>query len=442
MLIRNCIEIYIFEDNIYLTSNMIPRFLQQELLSAAQNMPIISLTGPRQSGKTTLARNTFPSFSYQNLEIPEKKMQATKDPRSFLEDHTKKGIIIDEAQLVPELFSWIQAIVDDNKKAKFIITGSQNFLISKKINQSLAGRVRILNLLPLSIQELRGESYDHVTSSPFILKGGYPRIYDSSIPPQKWFPDYIQTYLERDVRDFANIKNLTKFQLFMQLCATRIGQVFNHTNIANAVGVSDNTIKGWLSILEASYILYRIPPYYKNLGKRLVKSPKIFFYDTGLACSLLNITNEPQLLSHYLYGSLFENFIVSEVLKMYTNRGQRPRLYYWRESNGIEIDLLIEQGANLIPIEVKSSKTIRQDFFNNINKIKRLPRASYLTEGYVVYGGCVSSKNTVSWRDCIRHISRDLFWHPPAPQSLPKQRSPPTWCNNPTTRHNVKGRGS
>ena len=386
---------------------MIHRKLKQELVDASSTMPIVSLTGPRQSGKTTLTRDTFPDYKYFNLENPDYRLLALNDPRSFLKEAGYQGVIIDEAQLAPDLFSYIQVIVDENKSAKYILTGSQNFLLSKRITQSLAGRVRILNLLPLSMAELQTQGYIHQSHISYIFQGGYPRLYSTPISPQKWLPDYIQSYLERDVRDFIKIRELTQFQTFLKLCASRIGQIFNYAELSNAVGVSDYTIRQWLSVLEASYIVYRLDPYFKNLGKRLIKSPKIYFYDTGLACYLLGLEKE-KVSSYYQYGSLFENFIINEIMKSYTNRGERPSLYFWRESNGTEIDLLIPKGDTLIPIEIKSSQTLRMDFFKNIKKIRNLPKASDMIEGYAIYGGDLSVTNTISWRDLQKFLLEKL----------------------------------
>ena len=294
---------------------MIKRELERELNDARMKMPVVSLSGPRQSGKTTLARNILHDFEYYNLENPDQRLLARNDPRSFLKNAKSKKIIIDEAQLAPDLFSYIQVIVDEDVSAKFVLTGSQNFLLNKRITQSLAGRVRILNLLPLSLSELLEGGYDYDNIFRYIYKGGYPRLYSTNIEPHKWLPDYIQSYLERDVRDFLLIKELGKFQIFLKLCAARIGQLFNYSDLSNAVGVSDNTIRQWLSVLEASYIIYMIPPYYENLGKRLIKSPKIYFYDTGLACNLLGLQTEDNIFLHYQYGSIFENFIINEIMK-------------------------------------------------------------------------------------------------------------------------------
>ncbi len=383
---------------------MIRRELEKELNDACMKMPVVSLSGPRQSGKTTLARNTLHDFEYYNLENPDQRLLAQNDPRSFLKNAKTNKIIIDEAQFAPDLFSYIQVIVDEDVSARFVLTGSQNFLLNKRITQSLAGRVRILNLLPLSLSELVEGGYRYDNVFRYIFKGGYPRLYSTDIEPHKWLPDYIQSYLERDVRDFVQIKELSKFQIFLKLCAARIGQIFNYTDVSNAVGVSDFTIRQWLSVLEASYIIYMLPPYYENLGKRLIKSPKIYFYDTGLACNLLGFQEEGVIFSYYQYGSLFENFIMNEIMKCFTNKGERPKLYFWRESNGIEIDVLLEKGNKLIPIEIKSNQTFKSSFLSNINKVIKLPKARQWESGFAVYGGDDSYGNIISWRNLNKFL--------------------------------------
>ena len=387
---------------------MITRKLSQELLIAIEKMPVVSLTGPRQSGKTTLVRDTFPDYHYVNLEERDVQSLALNDPRAFLESLGSSKVIIDEAQRAPDLFSYIQVIVDENESAKFILTGSQNFLLLEKITQSLAGRARILNLLPPSIEELRLSGYNYSSASSYIFKGSYPRLYKGSLSPKEWLPSYTQTYVERDVRDLVNVKYLKQFQTFLGICAGRLGQIINYTDVSNAVGVTDKTIKHWISILEASYIIYMLPPYFKNLGKRLIKSPKIYFYDTGLACNLLDIRDENQVLTHYQYGSLFENMLINEVMKSFTNKGERPSLYFWRESNGTEIDLLLDRGGKLLPIEIKSSHTLRTDFLKNINRVRKLPKAFNMTEGYAVYGGDTSFGRNISWKDLQKEILEKL----------------------------------
>ncbi len=378
---------------------MVGRVLKKELIEASKKMPVISLTGPRQSGKTTLARGTFPHYKYINLEAPDRRMLALKDPRGFLEEAGYEGVIIDEAQHAPELFSYIQEIVDEKKAAKYLLTGSQNFLLAKGITQSLAGRVRILNLLPLSIAELMASKNCYEDHISYLFKGGYPALYRIDISPQKWLSSYVQSYLERDVRDSVNIRNLSLFQRFLQLCAARIGCLFNHTEVANTLGVSVFTIKQWLSVLEASYVVYMLPPYYNNFGQRIIKSPKLYFYDTGLACYLLGLEKE-RVLSYYRYGSLFENFILNEIVKSITNSGKPPSLYFWRESNGKEIDLMVPKGGKVIPIEIKASQTLRYHFYKNIEIIrKRETGGPYLSKGYVIYAGDESHRHFISWKD-------------------------------------------
>ena len=278
---------------------MISRVLQQKLLDFKQAMPIATVTGPRQSGKTTLVKDTFPEYGYTNLERPNIRQMIQEDPIGFLATFdNKKGGIIDEAQYAPALFSYLQSLVDEQKQAKFVLTGSQNFLLSAQISQSLAGRVRILTLLPLSIQEIAASPHRLPNVASYIWKGGYPAVYKKGMDVQDWYLDYTQTYVERDVRQLINIHSLSQFQIFLKLCAGRIGQVVNYTALANEVGVKDTTIRQWINLLEASYIMYTLKPYYKNFGKRLIKAPKIYFYDTGLACSLLDIKSPEQVEKH------------------------------------------------------------------------------------------------------------------------------------------------
>ena len=286
---------------------MIRRELHSKLLEVSQYYPIITLTGPRQSGKTTLIKSTFTNLPYVLLEIPDIRERAQEDPKSFLEKYPK-GAIFDEVQNVPELFSYLQGIVDEDNQVRFVVSGSQNFLLLEKITQTLAGRVAVLKLLPFSLMELKNTKYEIQNSLEFIFNGAYPRLYDKNIPVEQFYSDYMQTYVERDVRTIKNIGNLNSFRRFLQLCAGRVGQLLNLNSLATDTGISVNTAKSWLSILEASYIIYQLQPHHKNFSKRLVKRPKIFFYDTGLACSLLKITSVEQLDIHYLRGGLFENF--------------------------------------------------------------------------------------------------------------------------------------
>ncbi len=287
---------------------MIARTLLPKLLSQARAFPVVTLTGPRQSGKTTLVRAAFPDMPYVSLEAPDMRQFALSDPRGFLANYPG-GVILDEVQHVPDLFSYIQVIVDENRQARFILTGSSNFLLMERISQSLAGRTAVLTLLPFSFEELPPgpEAYEER-----IFCGGYPPLYDRGLTPTDFYPAYIQTYVEKDVRLLKNIGDLNAFIQFTQLCAGRIGQPINYASLASDAGISPNTAKSWLSVLEAAYVLYRLQPFYRNFNKRLIKSPKLYFYDTGLACSLLGIRSAEQVGLHYLKGALFENLIISE----------------------------------------------------------------------------------------------------------------------------------
>lgn len=364
---------------------MIKREIQEKLIQLSGQFPVVAVVGPRQSGKTTLVKMTFKDKSFQNLEEPDTRLFAQNDPRSFLSS-SKSGLIIDEAQRVPDLFSYIQSIVDENKApGSFIITGSHNFLMQEKISQTLAGRVAILTLLPFSIDEIRSE--DSVEDfSTYIFKGFYPPIYDKKIEPSDWYPNYIRTYLERDVRLIKNIPDLNSFTLFVKLCAGRIGQLLNLSSLAVEAGISVNTAKSWLSVLEASYIIYRLEPHFQNFNKRLVKMPKLYFYDTGLACSLLGLESVDQIITHYLVGSLFENLVLSDLIKFKMNYGLNNNFYFWRDKLGREVDCMIESGLEKIILEIKSGKTINEDFFNGLKFYKDLAGEKNVFS-YMIYGG-------------------------------------------------------
>ncbi len=380
---------------------MIERTLASKVTSLAQKFQVITLTGPRQSGKTTLVRATFPDLPYVSLEEPDIRQIALTDPRGFLSNYPN-GVILDEIQNTPELFSYLQRIVDENRQIQFILTGSSNFLLMEKISQTLAGRTAVLHLLPFSLQELEplADSYENL-----IFKGQYPRIYDRTIPPPDFYPSYIQTYVDRDVRMIKNIGDINAFIQFTQLCAGRIGQPLNNASLANDAGISPNTAKSWLSILESSYILYRLQPYHRNFNKRLIKSPKLYFYDTGVACSLLGIREQEQVNLHYMKGSLFENLILNEFIKRSFNRGENRQPYYWQDNHGKEIDCLLENGEKVTAIEIKSGKTISTSYFENLNYWRSLAALPENQE-YVVYGGDHSLKTSagtlISWKDLDR----------------------------------------
>ncbi len=384
---------------------MIQRELSQLLRDMASKMPIISITGPRQSGKTTLARLTFPDYAYVNLENPDTLEAAVSDPRLFLSQF-QSGVIIDEAQRYPDLFSYIQTASDEaNRPGKYILTGSQNFLLLEKISQSLAGRVFVTHLLPLSIAELRasGQAIDNFETS--IFQGFYPRLHDADIHPTLFYPSYIQTYVERDVRQVVNVGNLYQFQRFMRLAAGRIGQLLNYSHIANELGVDLKTVKSWFSILESSFITFVLRPHFQNFSKRILKTPKLYFYDTGLACSLLGIRNERELATHWARGALFENLVVSDLMKYHYNKAIVPPLYYWRDSTGNEVDCLIDSGLQVKSIEIKSSSTISSDFFKGLDYYGKLNAQAV---PYLIYGGLTpqvrKEGKVIAWNNIV-----DLF---------------------------------
>ena len=380
---------------------MIARTLTSKITALAQKFQVITLTGPRQSGKTTLVRAAFPALPYVSLEEPDIRQLALTDPRGFLANYPA-GAILDEVHNTPDLFSYIQRLVDEHRSLQFILTGSANFLLLERISQTLAGRTAVLHLLPLSFAELTPgpEPYEAV-----IFKGRYPRLYDRDIAPTDFYPAYIQTYVERDVRLLKNIGDANAFIQFTRLCAGRIGQLLNLAGLANDAGISPNTARAWLSVLESSYILYRLQPYHRNFNKRLVKSPKLYFYDTGLACSLLGIRDASQVGLHYLKGALFENLIINEFIKRNCHRGDNRQPYFWQDNHGKEIDCLLVDGEHLTPVEIKAGKTLATSYFDNLKYWR--PLASLPEDqGYVVYGGDQSLQTSagafVSWRDLDR----------------------------------------
>ncbi len=383
---------------------MIKRTLEPTVIELAKKFPVIAILGPRQSGKTTLAQLTFPSHKYVSLEDFDVRDIATTDPRAFLDLHKNdSGIILDEIQHAPQLLSYIQTEVDKSKRhGYFIVTGSQNFLLNEAVTQTLAGRVAIFTLLPLSFSELKRANLLPNDSSSMIFQGGYPRLYNDLIEPYNWFPNYIHTYLERDVRQIKNISDLAQFRLFMKLCAGRIGQLLNVSSLANDCGISIGTANTWISILEQSYIIFLLQPHFKNFSKRLVKTPKLYFYDTGLACSLLELESAKQVTTHYLRGGLFESAIISELMKMRYNLGRIPYLYFWRDKLGHEVDCLISQGGKLFPVEIKSGQTITQDYFQELHYWSELA-GSDAGRSYCIYAGSESQNRTLvsvlKWQD-------------------------------------------
>ncbi len=383
---------------------MIDRIISKEILRLSKKLPVITITGPRQSGKTTLVKQIFKDYTYINLEDISIRDFAKQDIIGFFQKYNNK-IIIDEAQNVPEIFSQIQVIVDNSKKkGQFILTGSQNFLLLEGISQSLAGRTAIFNLMPFSVNELKNTKYHNNKYEAYIQKGLYPRLYDQNIKPEDWLPNYINTYIERDVRKIINVSDLNRFRAFLKICAGHTGQIINLSKIGNEVGITHNTAQKWLSILETSYIIFFLYPYYKNFNKRITKSPKLYFYDTGLACSLMNISNTEQLDYHFAKGSLFETFIISEIMKQKFNGLLKGDVYFWRESNNNEIDCIIDTGNKLKAIAIKSGRTIKGDFFKNLNLFKKITKGIDV-ETFLIYGGDDIQKRTehtvLNWQNMI-----------------------------------------
>ena len=379
---------------------MIERTLKTKLEELAGKYPIVTLTGPRQSGKSTLLRYAFPDYKYVSLEDPDMRLFSLEDPRGFLSTYPEKTII-DEVQRVPALFSYIQTHVDDiNREGMYMLAGSHNFLLMENITQSLAGRTAILKLLPLSHAEMQKSGILPSSVDEEIFNGGYPRLYDKGITPTEYYPFYIQTYVERDVRMMKNIGDLSKFIRFIKLCAGRIGQLLNLSSLANECGIAVSTASAWISVLEASYICYLLKPDFNNYVKRLIKAPKLYFYDTGLACSLLNIQNAEQVSTHFLRGGLFENLVINEFIKKSFNQGVEPVLSFWRDSTGNEVDLLHYVDGKPYAYEIKSGATYNADFFKGISKWAKLSGAEP-HQCAVVYNGdmniSTSFGNVVKW---------------------------------------------
>ncbi len=361
------------------------RHITNELRKLANIYPAVSVTGPRQSGKTMLVKTVFPNLPYVNLEAPDIREYAEQDPRGFLNQYSH-GVILDEVQRVPDLFSYIQVRIDEkNQKGEFILTGSHQLLLHQGIVQSLAGRVGMLSLFPMSLSELEEAGFTG-SLNEWLFKGGYPRVYKDQIDPTIAYRNYHQTYLERDVRELLHVKDLSQFQKFIRLCAGRIGQVLNVSSLSNDVGVCSHTVKHWLSVLEASYLIILLQPYFENFSKRMIKSPKLYFTDTGLACYLLGIESAELISRDPLKGNLFENLVFLELYKTRANRGLDPRLYYYRDQRGLEVDFLWEDRRTLIPIEAKSAETFTPEFTQGIHAFQKIAKERG-GRGYVVYSG-------------------------------------------------------
>ncbi len=389
---------------------MITRKAHSIILELAKGYPFIALTGPRQSGKTTLSRAAFPDKPYISLKDPDTREFAASDPRRFLARYPD-GAILDEAQRCPELFSYLQTLVDmDGRMGLYILTGSQQFGRLSGITQSLAGRVGMVQLLPFSSQELHAADKLPKNLDSFLYQGAYPPLYDRPLSPAQWYAGYVTTYLERDVRQLINVRDLALFQRFLRLCAGRTGQLLNLSSLANDCGITHNTAKAWISILEASYILFLLQPHHRSFNKRLVKTPKLYFHDTGLAAWLLGVQNADQLVMHPQRGALFETWVVGELLKGRYNRALPSNLFFWRDNTGNEVDVIADLGLHLVPIEIKSGQTICADYFSGLRKWLSWA-GTEAGRAYLVYGGGESQQRNegqvVSWRK-VAGLAEDL----------------------------------
>lgn len=384
---------------------MIQRIAKDKLKDLASKFKAVAVTGARQTGKTTLVKQVFKGKPYLSLENPDTRNFALEDPRGFLELYPN-GAILDEVQRAPILFSYLQEILDNSKvKGLFILSGSNNFLLQQTISQTLAGRLGYINLLPFSIAELKKSKLLPIDDDSLMIKGFYPPIYDQGIPPEDWCPNYIRTYIEKDVRQIKNITDLIVFERFLKLLAGRSGQELNNSALSVETGVDVKTIQSWIGILESSFIIYLLKPHFKNFNKTIVKRPKIYFYDTALICYLLGIRNVSQLSTHPLRGAIFEGMVVTELIKKRTNAGLPINLYYWRDKTGHEIDIIIDNGSKLVPIEIKSGKTINSEFFKNIDYWCKL---SGYNKSVLLYAGEFNQKRSngkeiFNWKSLITH---------------------------------------
>ncbi|MFH1617422.1 MAG: ATP-binding protein [Candidatus Margulisiibacteriota bacterium] len=381
---------------------MIKRTLAKKLRAASKNYPIVAVVGPRQSGKTTLVKMVFPDYNYISLEKPSDLEYALTDAEGFLSQFPK-GVIIDEIQRAPQLFSYLQTIVDQKQKeGLYILTGSQNFGLLEKIGQSLAGRISIQKLLPFTLEELKQAKKLPGRLADLLYTGGYPRIYDKHLNPTDWLSNYVAAYLERDVRSLKQVGDLSTFQRFIKMCAFRSGKILNLSSLANDCGITHNTAKAWISVLQASFIVFLLNPYYKNFNKRLIKSPKLYFYDVGLLCYLMGIAGSKDLHLHPEIGSIFETFAISEVQKSLTHHGTHKDLYFWRDKSGREIDGIIESAQKNISIEIKAGQTISSQYFDNLTFWSKLSH-SKPSDSYLIYAGKENQKRSncqvLRWSD-------------------------------------------
>ncbi len=391
---------------------MIERDLKPVLQRLVGEYPAVAVTGPRQSGKTTLVRHALPDFRYVSLEDPSERAFAENDPRRFLEAWPA-GTIIDEAQRVPALFSYLQVEMDEaGAVGQYVLTGSSNFLLMEGISQSLAGRVALLTLLPFSESELAAGIGADRGLEETLYAGHFPPIHDRGLEPDRWLASYVDTYLEKDVRSLIRVNDLSRFQLFVRLCAARSGQLLNLSSLGNDCGITHNTARSWLSVLEASYLVRLLRPHHANFGKRLVKRPKLYFLDTGLLCYLLEIDSPEVLLTHASRGAIFESWVFAELLKQSLHHGKAPRLHFWRDLRGREIDFVLGPNHALVPIEVKSGLTIASDYFKGLAQWSKLT-GNPADRGYVVYAGDKSSARSqghvVGWRDLPTIFSNNVL---------------------------------
>lgn len=370
---------------------MIKRDLTPKIIELLEKFPIVAITGPRQSGKTTLSKFVRPDYKYVNLENLSDREFAKTDPIGFLQTYSN-GVIIDEIQNVPSLFSYLQVVTDERSiNGEYIITGSQNFLMTEQITQSLAGRVALFTLLPLSISELDATPYKVTNWENYALSGSYPRKIIQDISASDYYSNYIKTYVERDVRLLKNINNLDLFQKFILLLAGRVGQLFNQSSLGNELDLDNKTINSWFTLLETSFIAFKLKPYHSNFNKVIIKTPKIYFHDTGLLCYLLGIHNERDLELHYNRGNIFENLVIAEMNKNAINESSKSKFYFWRDKSQNEIDLLIENGSDLHALEIKSGKTINTNFFKTLDYFKMIKEDTQL---HLVYGGAENQERT------------------------------------------------
>lgn len=392
---------------------MFIRAIAPVLTKAVNSFPVTILTGPRQSGKTTLLKSEFPEFNYINLEAPDTLLRIQSDPRGFLFASEKKWII-DEAQKFPELFSYLQEHLDQYPKVgHFILSGSQNFLLNDQVSQSLAGRAAIFELLPLSYSEyLTNPAMPPQSLWHFLYHGTYPRPYQEHLDLALWYNSYIRTYVERDVRNLLQIRDLAKFQLFLKFCAGRHGQILNLSSLANDCGISQTTATEWIGILEASYIVFRLRPHFQNFNKRLVKNPKLYFYDSSIVCQLLGIQSPEHLEMHSHRGAIFEGFVLSEILKIFLALGKSPALYFWRDHLGTEIDALIEKGENFLALEIKSTTTFNPALLTELKKWLKIAKDKCIYSG-LVYGGnenfTFDGTDIISWDKCGVFLFNKIF---------------------------------